>query len=462
MADFTNLSEKLEKIQAELNPIISFCDYKKQIAEIEESDIDKSGFFYLRPVAVKDNYNMSGTRTTGASLILDNYVSPYNATVVDKLIKQGAVIVAKTSLDEFGMGGTNKSAYTGPVLNPFDSQRISGGSSGGSAVLVAGGIVDFALGSDTGDSIRKPAAFCGIVGVKPTYGLISRYGVIPYASSLDHVGYFSDNVRNAAGALGCLSGRDDRDMTSLYSEKVDYCLDLNSDLTGKKIAILGNVVNNIANPRVTEIFKQTVQALKDRGAVVEEINLDDKLMRALLPVYYIVSTSEASANHSNLDGLRFGRQVDGGSTDDVMINSRTAGFGSMIKKRFILGSYCLFEENQERLFKEAQRVRRVIFEAFSAVYRNYEAIVAPASGDVAPLLDGQPDNELADRYLIPENYMCFANFMGLPSMTVPMGKIAGVPLGINITTARLCEQTMFDIALAIEETVGFVRWEERR
>jgi len=190
--------------------------------------------------------------------------------------------------------------------------------------------------------------------------------------------------------------------------------------------------------------------------------LDDRLMRALLPVYYIISTGEASANLSNLDGLRFGRQEEGKTTDEVMINSRTEGFGSMIKKRFIIGSYCLSEENQERLFKKAQRVRRLIHEAFTKVYEDYDAIIAPASGDVAPLLDELPDNELADRYMITECYMCFANFMGLPSVSVPMGKIEQLPLGINITTRRLDEQKMFDIALAVEETVDFVRWEEKR
>ena len=461
MPDFSTLYAKLEKIQAELNPLVSLCDGEKQYREVSEKALDPTGFFYLRPVAVKDNYNLVGTRTTASSLMLDNYVAPYNASVVDKIIKQGGIILAKTSLDEFGMGGSNKSAYTGPVLNPFDANRISGGSSGGSAVLVATEIVDFALGSDTGDSVRKPAAFCGIVGTKPTYGLISRYGVIPYASSLDHVGFFTNNVKNAAGALSALSGRDDRDMTSLFSSAQDYQANLNPDLSGKKIAVLGNVIANITNSKVTAVFNDALRKLESRGARLEVVNLDEKVMRALLPVYYIISTGEASANHSNLDGLRFGLQEPGNSVEEVMINSRTKGFSSMIKKRFIIGSYCLFAENQERLFKKAQRVRRVINDSFHAVYRDYDAIIAPASGDVAPLLDEKPDNELADRYLISENYMSFANFMGLPSMTVPMGKLAGLPLGLNITTRRLEEQTMFDIGLALEETVNFVRWEDR-
>lgn len=454
------MQKQLADIQQLFNPIVSNCDIANQLSALTSKNIDKDNFFYGKAIAIKDNYNYCGTLTTASSRILSNYIAPYNATVVENLIDAGAIIVAKTSLDELGMGGSNKSAYTGPVLNPFDRTRISGGSSGGSAVLVASEIVEFALGTDTGDSVRKPASYCGIVGVKPTYGLISRYGVIPYASSLDHVGYFTKDVLSAAKALKILVGRDDKDMTSLNTVPIDYASLVDSDIKNKKIAVFGNVVDNLSNTQVKEAFDDLVIKLKDAGAIVEVVYLDDQLLRTLLPVYYIIANCEASANHSNLDGLRFGRQEDGQDTETVMINSRTKGLSSMIRKRLIMGSYALFAENQERLFRKAQKVRRVIAQKFGAVFAEYTAIIAPASGDIAPLLDQQPDNELDNRYLISENYMVYANFMGLPSMTIPLTKVQGLPVGINITTGKCAEVQMFSIGKKIEEIVQFKRWEE--
>ena len=453
------LYQDLAAVQKKLNPLICVCDIEKQIEKIKEKTIDKTNFFYLRPLAVKDNFSIKGKKTTGASKMLADYVSPINATIIERIVELGGVIVAKTSLDELAMGGNNKSSYFGPVLNPFDEKRISGGSSGGSAVVVAQEIVDFALASDTGDSIRKPASYCGIVGVKPTYGLLSRYGVIPYASSLDSVGYFASDVKTAAAALGPLVGRDDTDMTSLNVAKQDYLTALNADLSDKKIAVLTNVVEHVKNPEVKVIFDKTVQKLKERGISITEISMDTDILRSIFPVYFIIANSEATANHANLDGLRFGLQLEGTSTDEVMLRSRSAGFSYSIKKRFVIGSYCLDQENQERLFKKAQKVRRVIADAFQAILSEYDAIIAPACGDFAPLLDEKTIDESSDSYLITENYMSYANFLGWPSMTLPMGKSAGLPLGLNITTAALQEQTMFDLALAVEQVADFKRWE---
>ncbi|MFV0255672.1 MAG: amidase family protein [Erysipelotrichaceae bacterium] len=455
--DYAKLLKELEVFNKKYNPIVSFCDYQAQLKN--NNVVDQSNFFYQRAIVVKDNFNFKGSNTTASSKILETYVSPYNATVIEKIRKAGGIIVAKSSLDELGMGGTNKSAYTGPVLNPFDSKRISGGSSGGSAVLVASELVDFALGSDTGDSVRKPASFCGVVGVKPTYGRISRYGVIPYASSLDHVGYFTTNVTNAAKALEVMAGRDDLDMTSLDAPVDKYSELLNSDISNLKIAILGNVVDSLNNSAINDSFNQLMSKLKTQAQAVDIIHVDQKLMRALLPVYYIIANCEATANHSNLDGLRFGLQLSGDNTTEVMCNSRTAGFSSMIRKRFVIGSYSLFEENQEKLLRKAQKVRRLISEEFTKIYQDYDVIIAPAS-DVAPLFDESIDNELDDKHMISDNYLVFANFLGLPSMSVPLTKINGLPVGVNITAKKLHEVEMFNVGLAVEECVNFKRWED--
>ena len=373
---------------------------------------------------------------------------------VDKLKEKGFVPIAKTSMDELAMGGTNTTALTGPVSNPYDLKRISGGSSGGSAVMVASGLVPCAIGSDTGDSVRKPASYCGVIGVKPTYGRISRYGIIPYASSLDHVGYFTTSVEDAAYMLEVLAGRDDRDMTSSYEEVKPYLSLLNSDVKGKKILVFGNVVKAIKNKEVLALFDKVLVSLKEKGAVIKEVDFDESLMRTILPVYYIIANAEATANHSNLDGINFGHRVDGESVDDIMLNTRTAGFGPWIKKRFVIGSYALFEENQERILRKAQKIRRLIVNEVMKELKEADILIAPAASGTAPLIDGIGTGGLSNEYLIAENHMVIGNFGGLPSMTIPMGFVDDMPIGVNISANPFKEDVMFDVALAIEESTG--------
>ena len=438
---------KVIAYQVKLNATITPVDPSEQLTEV------KTGKLAGIPIALKDNVSTKGIRTTAASNILDNYVPVFDATIAKKLKEAGAVVVSKASMDELAMGGTNKTANIGPCHNPYDLDRISGGSSGGSAVLVASGVVPMAIGSDTGDSVRKPASFCGVVGVKPSYGRISRYGIIPYASSLDHVGYFTTNVEDAALTLEVLAGRDDKDMTSSYEPVLEYSKLLNSDVNGKKILILKNVVDAIKDETILVAFSKVVEGLKEKGAIVKEVSFDNNLMRALFPTYFVIANAEATANHSNLDGIRFGHRVNGESMEDVMINSRTRGFSSFIKKRFVVGSYSLFEENQERMLKKAQRVRRLIVDAIMAELRNADCLIAPASGLVAPKLDEVVD-ESSDEYLIAENHMVIANFAGLPSLTQPMGFKEGLPFGINLTANPFKEDVLFDIALCVEEITG--------
>ena len=442
---------KAHASQPQLNAVVTFVDVEEQLTGLNEI---ADGPFYGMPIALKDNVCTQGIRTTASSKILDNYIPVYNAHIVDKLKAAGAIVIAKASMDELAMGGTNLTAATGPVYNQYDHSRMAGGSSGGSAALVAAGVVPFAIGSDTGDSVRKPASFCGVLGMKPTYGRISRYGIIPYSSSLDHVGYFTRSALDAAEALKVLAGRDDRDMTSSYEPVPDYAAALSSDVTGRKVAIFKNVIDALGNPQVKAMFEKTVEALKDRGAIVEEVSLREDLLKAILPAYYLIANCEATANHSNLDGIRFGVQQPGDSMEEIMIQSRTKGFGSLIRKRFVIGSYGLFVENQEKLFRQAQRVRRLIVENVAEVMKDYDILIAPASSDVAPKLDDHSRDELSDGYLIAENHMVIGNFTGYPSCTVPMGMLNGLPIGLNMTAKAWDEQSLFDFAAAMEEIIG--------
>lgn len=441
--------EKVKKSHELYNDVITFVDPKEQL-----ENMPKEGKMCGVPIVLKDNVNTKGVLTTAGSRILANYVPVYDATIWTKLKAAGAINLAKASMDELAMGGTNLTCFTGPCLNPYDTNRMAGGSSGGSAVLVASGAVDFAIGSDTGDSVRKPASFCGIVGVKPTYGRISRYGIIPYSSSLDHVGYFTRSVEDAAVALEVLAGRDDKDMTSSYKPVEPYSELLNGDLTGKKVAIFKNVMDATKNEGTSKLFFDLMKKMEEKGAIVKEVSFDDELMKAILPAYYLIANCEATANHSNLDGIRFGNTQEGNSVEEIMINTRTYGFGPLIRKRFVIGSYGLFVENQEKLFRQAQKVRRLIVNQVKACLDEFDVLVAPASTSGAPLLNDNSRDQLSNEYLIAENHMVIGNFTGYPSMTLPMGMVDGLPVGINVTSKAFDEVTMFNVALGIENITG--------
>lgn len=442
--------EKAQALQEKYNLTITFVDPHEQLNHLPED-----GLMYGVPVVLKDNVSTKGILTTAGSRILSNYTPIFDATIVEKLREAGAVTVAKASMDELAMGGTNLTSFTGNAHNPWDPTRITGGSSGGSAGLVASGVVPMAIGSDTGDSIRKPASFCGVVGVKPTYGRISRYGIIPYASSLDHVGYFTRSVEDACVALQVLAGRDDRDMTSSFKEVPNYSELLNSDMHGKKLAIFGNVYDALTNTQTKEMFDSLIEKLRERGATIETFYFDDNLMKAMLPTYYLIANCEATSNHSNLDGIRFGVREKGDTMEEIMTNSRTKGFGPLIRKRFVIGSYGLFDENQERLFRKAQKVRRLIVDQLKECLKDYDGLLAPASNDIAPKMDQNDMDALSDEYLVAENHMVIGNFSGFPSMTIPMGFEEGCPIGVNLTCRAFEEDVMFDIAKAMEEITGY-------
>lgn len=453
----TRVKEALEKakaLQPSLNAVVTFCDIEEQLQNLKQLDQDVP--LYGIPVIVKDNVNTKGVLTSASSRILNNYIPVYDATIVEKLKVAGAIIIAKASMDELGMGGTNLSAYTGPVNNPWDTSRISGGSSGGSAVLAAAGVCPITIGTDTGDSIRKPAAYNGVVGMKPTYGRISRYGIIPYASSLDHVGYFATSMNDAATALEVLAGRDYRDMTSSSKSVPAYKTSIDSDIKGKKIAVIDNILEAINDPSILSNFEELLQKLEKRGAIIEHIRFNQELLEALLPTYFIIANAEATANHSNLDGIRFGERESGESVEEVMNASRTKGFSSNIRNRFVIGSYSLFVENQDKLLRKAQKVRRVIVDELKQVLDAYDITLAPAAGSVAPHPEDSIDEKLSSTYLVAENHMIMGNFSGYPSITLPCGFVDGLPIGVNMNAKPFEEQTLFNIGKAIEEETGLV------
>ena len=422
------------------------------IVSYVEIDNPNEGLLSGWDVALKDNINMKDTKTTAGSKMLENYTSVYNATVVDHLIAQGANIVAKTSMDEFGMGSYNFTALTGAVKNPHDPHRITGGSSGGSAALVAAKHVRMALGTDTGDSIRKPASYCGVVGLKPTYGLISRYGVIPYAGSLDHVGVFTQNVKDAALSLEVLSKKDPKDMTTHDIFK-PYSALLDMDLKGKKVGIFKNVIDVITDEDVKTVFNNLVKTLEREGAIIVEKTMDQKLTHTLFPVYSIISNAEAITHHANLDGVRFGLQVEGDTLEALMTNSRSAGFGLQVKERFIYGAYVLENENQFDIYDKARKVRRLLVESYTEMLADVDVMIAPAATQIAPLMkDINHDPKTNDMYFA-ENHMVIHNFSGYPSMTIPMGTSNEMPLGVNISAKAFEDDVVLAFANQVEKLV---------
>lgn len=428
-------------------------DYNAIVSEVNYQN-DKKGLLSGWDIALKDNFNMVGTRTTASCKLLDNHISIYTATAVEKLLDAGVNVLAKTSMDELGMGGSNRSAYTGPVLNPHDLSRITGGSSGGSAALVASNEVRMALGTDTGDSVRRPAAFCGIVGVKPTYGRISRYGVIPFASSLDHVAYFTHDVKDAALTLEVLAGRDDRDMTSSFEEVEAYASLLEMDLNGKRVGFFKSVHDVMDQDVVSSPLNHVKELLESKGAIIVEKTMDINLLRAILPTYSIISNAETLANNASLDGVRFGVQEPGDTLEEIMMNTRGKGFSTSIKKRFIYGAYSLNDSNQDEIFNRAKRVRRLIVEAYASLFDDIDVLVAMASGIIAPKLEEKEIASTDDKWVIGESYMAIQNFSGFPSMTIPVGLHDDMPLGINVTTKPFDEKTMFAFASQLEALLG--------
>lgn len=411
------------------------------------------------PYALKDNFSTKNILTTASSNILKDYVPIYDATVFKKLKEAGAVCIGKTVLDELAMGGTGTTGHTGIVRNPWDINRQIGGSSAGSAASVALGIVPFAIGSDTGDSIRKPAAFGGIVGFKPTYGRISRYGLFAFASSLDHVGCFTRNVTDAAIVTDILKGHDERDMTSLPDSKDVYEQMLNDNVKGKKLFYIKEIIDEklYSNPETKQIlsaFYDTINECKKIGFEIFEVSIDKDLLNAIYPSYITISCAEATSNNSNLTGIIFGPRGNGKTIDEIMFDARTTGFSELIKRRFILGSYILQQENQDRLFLNASRIRRLIVDKINSCFSEFDGMILPASGGVAPFFNDNMDR-LSSEYLLLGSHLAIGNFGGYPSISIPSGFVNDLPIGINITGPQFKDGQVLNMAKKIEDFLGY-------
>lgn len=442
---FEEAVNKAYKYQDVYNSFVTIMDKKDEVC----SNSILSGI----PYALKDNISTKGILTTASSNILKDYIPLYDATIYKKLKNSGAVLMGKTVLDELAMGGTGTTGHTGIVRNPWNKDRMIGGSSAGSAASVALGIVPFAIGSDTGDSIRKPAAYGGIVGYKPTYGRISRYGLFSFASSLDHVGVFARSVKDVSYVMDVVKGHDDKDMTSLPDEDVSYASELDNDVSGKKLFYIKEAIEiDNGNNELKEIisnFKSVLEKCKELGMIVEEVSFDKELLEAIYPVYNVISCAEATSNNSNLTGIPFGNRVDGKNVNDIMMNTRTNGFSELIKRRFVIGSYVLQKENQERLFLNACRVRRLIVNRMNELFEKYDGLIMPTSGNIAPLFDDASD-KLSDEYLILGNHLVIGNFGGFPSISIPSGFVNDMPVSVNITGRAKEDSLVLNMANKIE------------
>ncbi len=446
--------KKSHEIQAKYNAFVTICDDAEGGTVTDEL---VSGI----PFGVKDNYSTKDVLSTGSSNTLNNYVPFFTATVVENLFKKGAIMVNKTVLDEFGMGGTGTTGHTGIVKNPWDPKRMCAGSSAGSACAVASGVYPYALGSDTGDSIRKPAAFCGIVGYKPTYGLLSRYGLFPFASSLDHAGVLTRSVLDAAIVADAMKGIDAKDMTSWDSKDINLTKSLTGTVKGKKLFYIKEIADVENYPHATQElkehlanFKNVLKNFEKLGVKVEGVSIDQTLLNAIPSVYVILSCAEATSNMSNLTGIIFGPRGKSTKITEMMKEHRTLGFSPLIKRRFVIGSYILQKENQERYFKNAQRVRRLIVDKMKELFKTYDGLILPVSSGPAKFFD-EGDDAIDENTNVLEEHLQIGNFGGFPSITIPDGFINDLPVGINITGNCYDDANVLNIAYALESTMNY-------
>ena len=400
------------------------------------------------PIAIKDNIQVKDWSVTCASKILQGYIAPYNATVIEKMFAAGLCAFGRTNMDEFAMGSTTESSFYGKTLNPHEHSRVPGGSSGGSAAAVAGGIAIAALGSDTGGSIRQPAAYCGVVGMKPTYGRVSRYGLGAYASSLDQIGPITQNVEDAAILYDIISGSDPKDSTSAKrDDKVTPNLDPNKKLT---IGIVPSFVEE-ASEDIQKAYNETIEVLKKMGHSLKEISLLDA--KYDISAYYITATAEATTNLARYDGIRYGNRAEASNIKELYINTRSEGFGDEVKRRILLGNFVLSSGYYDAYYVKAQKVRHLIKEEYEKVFKTVDLILSPVAPTVAPKF-----GELATpmQMYLSDKYTVSVNLAGLPALSLPVAKNSeGLPVGLQFIAGAYDEQTLFDGALGLERELQF-------
>lgn len=451
------VKEALKRAKSDQNNAFEYICEKEALETAKNLDLTKkNNLLWGIPFVLKDNFTTKDIQTCASSNILKGYVPVFSSETYLRLINQGAILIGKTTLDELAMGGTGTTGHLGTTFNPWDKTHthMVGGSSCGSAAAISAGIVPLAIGSDTGDSVRKPASHAGLVGFKPTWGRISRFGLFPFAPSMDHVAFFTRSVKDAAITLETLAGYDEKDFTSSKHPIEKYSQQINSQIKGLKIAVIDEICDCINNKEIIKTFNQTIEELKKRGAIINHVSLDMKLCKAIYPTYIVISCAEATSNNACLDGLKYGDRKEGKTYEEIINKTRTNGFSELIKRRFIIGGYSLLKENQEDTFLRAQKCRRLIVNRINEILKENDIIYLPAAPSTAPLLSNPDLDKLSNEYLIADNHLIIANFAGLPSLTLPIGFIKDMPFGGNITGNIFEEQTVLNASLALEEITG--------
>ena len=420
-------------------------------AKVESGEI--TGDFAGIPIGIKDNMCTKGVKTTCSSHMLENFIAPYDATVVENLNKENMINLGKLNMDEFAMGGSTEYSYFKKTKNPWNLNKVPGGSSGGSAAAVAANLVPWALGSDTGGSIRQPSSFCGVVGLKPTYGLVSRYGLVAFASSLDQIGPITKDVYDSAMLLNLIAGHDEKDTTSANIEKKDYTKCLKNDVKGLKIGVPKEFFAEGINEEVKDSLEKAMEKYKELGAVVEEISLD--IAKYSLATYYIVACAEASSNLGRFDGIRYGyRAKEFKNLRDLYKKSRSEGFGPEVKRRIILGTYVLSSGYYDAYYKKAQQVRTLVMNEFNKAFEKYDVILTPTSPTVAFDIGSKSDNPL-EMYLA-DICTVSVNIAGLPGISVPCGVDSqGMPIGMQLIGNKFQEETILNAAYTYEQATKF-------
>ena len=452
---------RIGNVDKKVGAYITVCgDLAEKKAQAAQEQINKGTASPLTgiPAGIKDNICTSDVKTTCASKMLEGFTPPYNATVYDKLQGDGAVMLGKLNMDEFAMGGSTETSYFKKTANPWNLDRVPGGSSGGAAAAVAAGEAAFALGSDTGGSIRQPSSFCGVVGLKPTYGAVSRYGLVAFASSLDQIGPITRNVKDCATVFNAICGLDAHDSTSADYKHPDYTATLGQEIKGMRIAIPREYLGKGLDPSIKDAVLNAAKQFEALGAVCEEVTLPST--DYAVPAYYLISSAEASSNLARYDGIKFGYAASDCKTlSQLMDRSRGEGFGAEVKRRIMLGTYALSAGYYDAYYKKALKVRRLIKNGFDKVFESCDLIIGPTAPTTAYPLGAKADDPLAmylgDIYTVP------VNIAGVPAMSVPCGfDPDGMPIGLQIIAPAFGEQKIFKAAYAFEQSTAHTKFPE--
>ncbi len=452
--------KRIEQVDPKLNSFLTINDQALDLAKQADQKRSKGGVLGALegvPYAAKDMFCTKGIRTTAASKILSNFVPPYSATVIQKLEKQGMVLLGKTNQDEFAMGSSNETSAFGPSKNPWNTDYVPGGSSGGSASAVAARLTPLALGTDTGGSIRQPAHFCGITGIKPTYGRISRFGIVSFASSLDQAGPMTLKVKDAALALEFMSGYDAADSTSAYKDVPRWSENISTQLKGLKVGLVKQYIEKPLEPEIQKAWSLAQDHLKQQG--VEFIEVDITLSEHAIPVYYLVATSEASSNLSRYDGIRYGQRSDfealpAESIDDFYARSRGEGFGDEVKRRILLGTFSLSSGYFDAYYTKACQVRRLLQQQYLEAFSKCDVLLSPVASTCAFKIGEKVNDPL--KMFLNDFFTTATNLCGLPGLTVPVTKNdLGLPIGIQLTGKPFDEQTLFNVGQTLEDKFAF-------